>query len=467
VAAYLPPGTFDGAKPIRRGFVPMRALRTHPGDLVNRERTLEDEYDLSLLGYDIVRVPAPDAPEDAPRRYAVVRRLPKRIHRKLEEAGSADLAKLAADDAAPDRAGIEPLALTSFDGTADYSRRQLFTARLTYQRAHVFREFDRIEISPYVARRLAGSLGYSAPYLLPESITPWNFFAGIKLYDEFTPDRQFVTTSGSGSAATTRVFSGDQENEGARLAVGLAPLTHWNGHSLSGSVYVNRYRVSFSGCTISVNCERFAASDPRVPGSSQNDVNIFGVSLDYLYEHLFRSPRYSWRFIPDLELATRAWGGDLAFRRVSGELKQHYAFSTGFEIDTSWKAGEVDRRVPVFEEFALGGADSLRGFLRDDFIGRKFLSAQNDLWIPIPFRAMNRDSDLMAALQRNLKVALIADAGSVSFDELQRIHFARGLGIGLRYSAERSPLLIAVDAAWGYWQGTRRFYPYVSVTRKW
>jgi outer membrane translocation and assembly module TamA len=424
----------------------------------------QDRYDLSQLGYDLVRVPDPGAAPDAPRRYVMVRRLPRRVYDETEE--DEDQEAGAAEGASP-HVRMERLSLSSFDGSFDYSRRQLFTARLTYQRNHIFREFDQIELSPYIARRLAGSLSYSIPYLLPEAITRWNLFARVKLYDEFTPDRRFEQTAGTGAAATTTVFFADQENHGARLTLGLVPFTHRNGHSLQGEVFVDRYRVGFSGCTVSFNCGGFAAANPQVPGSSQNDISIFGSTFEYTYEHLFKAPRFSWKFIPTAEVATKAFGGDLAFRRIFGEIKQHYAFPSGFEIDTSWKAGLVDRRVPVFEEFAMGGGDSLRGFERDDFLGRRFLSAQNDLWIPIPFRAFDRESDLMATLQRDLKVALLLDGGSLSFEEIRDVHFARGVGIGLRYTPDGSPLLISLDFAWGFRQGETKFNPYVSITRRW
>jgi len=465
IAAYLPPRVIERMDPIARPYIPSEAVRARPGDLVNRERMIQDRYDLARLGYDLVRVPEPGAAPDAPRRYTIVRRLPRRVYEEAEEEGEEE--EGAATEGAAPHVRTEPLSLNSFDGDFDYSRRQLFTARLTYQRSHVFREFDRIDFSPYVARRLAGSLSYSIPYLLPESITRRNLFAGVKLYDEFTPDRRFEQTTGTGAAATTAIFSADQENHGARINLGLVLFSHSNGRSLQGEVFADRYRVSFSGCTISVNCGGFAAANPRVPGSSQDDISLLGASLEYTYEHLFRAPRFSWKFIPTAEVATKAFGGDLAFRKLFGEIRQHYAFASGFEIDTSWKAGLVDRRVPVFEEFALGGGDSLRGFERDDFLGRRFLSAQNNLWIPIPFRAFDRDSDLMATLQRDLKVALLLDGGSLSFEEIRDVHFARGVGIGLRYSPDGSPLLISFDFAWGFWKGEKKFNPYVAITRRW
>ena len=472
-AAILAPGLMDGLPPVERPHVLMHAVRTHPGDLVNGERLAQDRYDLSLLGYDIVAVeessvapptgPAgtdPTVPAtktaDAPRDYVIARRPPR---------GRWKEAKATSPDERETRLPIGALQKRWISGSAEYSRRELFSARLFYQRSHLFREFDMVEISPYVSQQIAGAVTYQIPYLLPATITKWNLFGEVKVYDEFTPDRLLGGTELNGKRVGA--VEVDEQRTGGRLSLGLEPFRHWNGHSLRGTAYINRYHASFTECAISVNCDDVAAGTARVPGSRVNDVNIVGVTFDYGFAHLFRAPRLSWRFLPTAEVATKARGGDLAFRRVFGELQQHYVLGAGFEIDARWKAGIVDRRVPVYEQFTLGGADSIRGFLRDDFIGRRFASAQHDVWIPIPFRAFGRDSRILGALERNLKTAITLDGGSVSFDDAVKVRVARGIGAGLRYQAEGSPLVVRLDAAYGYYRGTSQWYPYLSFTRKW
>ncbi len=508
---YIDPGLLEGLEPIDRAHVLTRALRTREGDLLNHERLARDEYDLSRLGYDIVEIPSPAeagsswSADAAPERFAVTRcpRLGEwravrdRLAEGESEGGSAgkgqagkpqpvesgrgseaerqqgadqrargepgestpggDVAGRAgktSPGAADPRLGIEPLRLRWLSTEAEYTRRNLFVARLFYERAHLFREFDSVELSPYVAQQLAGAIRYRLPYILPASVTSWNLFADVKLYDEFVPDRllEGVET--------------DERRAGARVALGLEPWVDREGHSLRGSLWVDRYHVTFGEFQIPVN-GGIAPRSANVPGGQLNDVNLLGIEMRYAFHREFRAPRFWWEFKPRAELATNAWGGDIAFKRASGELRQHYAWSPGLELDMSWKGGIVDRDATVFEEFALGGATSLRGFLRDDFIGRRFWSAQNDLWVPIPFRAMAPGSALMSALQRNLKTALIFDAGSVSFEETLDVRFARGVGLGLRWQAEGSPLVVRADAAWGFWRGERRFYPYLSFTRSW
>lgn len=433
----VPDRLLEGMEPVTHPHIPLRALRTRPGALISREKIARDAYDLSRMGYDLVPVPGEEG------RYAVTRLAPP-------EDWEAVKAKMAGDGEPP----IGPDRNQWVSVEAEYTRRSLLVARVFYTRSDLFREFDRLEVSPYVAQKPAGAIAYHIPYILPSSFTRLDVFARVKLYDEFVPDRilEGVET--------------DERRVGARLAMGVEPARHARRHTLSAQLWIDRYHVDFGRSEIPIAPGPISTSSD-VPGGSLNDLNVVGVEMDWRISHEDRAPRFWWRFLPRLEVATKQMGGDVAYRQMSGELKQHYAWSTGFEVDMSWKGGMTDREVPVFEQFALGGADSLRGFLRDDFIGRNFWSAQHDLWIPIPFRAFGRESRLMASLQRSLKTAIILDAGSIDLEETLDAGFARGVGIGLRWKSEESPLVVKIDAAWGRWNDQDSFYPYISFSRSW
>jgi hypothetical protein len=454
--AYVPSGLLEELEPITRPHVPLRSVRTQSGDLANRDRLARDRYDLSRLGYDIVPIPVEEGEGPGRERYVITRRPPLRRWKEVMAADQEEAP--AGSKSGPSREGrppLEPLRKRWISAGVSYSRRDRVTARLFYKRAHLFREFDLIEISPYVSRELAGAIRYSQPYILPASVTSWNLFGATRLYKEFTPDRVF---------GPVKI---DEVRIGGGAALGLEPFRHRNGHSLKGWVYLDRYHVDFGEFAIPIADVHTFQRSTQVPGAELNDIAILGVKGEYAYRHLFRAPRAWWRFLPELEVASKSLGGDVSFRRIYGELHQHYAFSSGIEIDMRWKGGVVTGKAPLFEQFALGGAGSLRGFLRDDFHGRRLLAAQNDLWIPLPFTAAGRDSRLLAALQRNLKTALIFDVGSISFEDVLDVRLARGIGIGFVYSAERSPLVIRADVSWGYWEGVTSWYPYFAITRKW
>src|SRR5207247_920112 len=54
----------------------------------------------------------------------------------------------------------------------------------------------------------------------------------------------------------------------------------------------------------------------------------------------------------------------------------------GLEIDLHMFGGTVDRMVPSFELWSLGGATTVRGFREDSFLGRDLASLQAELWLP-------------------------------------------------------------------------------------
>jgi hypothetical protein len=454
----LPAGALEGLDPITRPDVLFREIRTRPGDIHNVDRFARDDFDLSLLGYDIVPEPCAgpetEGRRSSPRRYVITRKIPMKRWREIQ----GDL------EGTPVEPAIEPLRLSSWDVVVGYTKRDLLTLRVFYERASLFREFDRFEISPYVSQTLAGAISYEVPWILPATVSSVNLFTGIRLYDEFTPDRLFGGTLEDGERVDA--VETDERRIGGRVWTGFEPIRNLEGHTLRFTGYVNRYEVQFGVFDIPVTGVPFSRST-TVPGDTTNDLTLYGTTVEYVWEHLYRAPRVWYRLAPTFEWATKTWGGEVSFTRVRGELDQHYSFASGLEIDMRWKAGIVGREAPVFEQFTLGGDETLRGFNRDDFEGRRLFAAQNDLWIPIPFRAFNRDSELMAKLERNLKTAIIFDVGSVSFEDLFHVRLARGIGIGLRYSAERSPALVKIDVAYGYWEGHTQWYPYVAVGRRW
>jgi len=449
-AGLLPPDLMKVIPEPRRDDVPRRTLRTKPGDLANAARLAADEYDVGALGWDIVPLKESEEP-GAPQRYLLTPRPRLGAWRAAEEASAAPAGEKGAP--APSLP-VEPLHLRSYDGDVVYTNRDLLTIRLVYQRSHLFRRFDLVEVSPYVTQRLAGSLRYHLSYILPESITPWDVYLDVKAYDELTPDRvlEGVET--------------DERRIGARLEAGVEPYRNHRGNTLRGGLFANRYHVVFGQVDYSVEGGIVSEGAP-VEGGELNDLTVFGATMDWTFDHSYRAPKYVLRWIATAETASRALGSDIAFRRIRGEIRQHLGFSMGFELDLSWKAGVADSDTPIFEQFTLGGQDTLRGFNRDDFIGTRLYAAQNDLWVPFVFRSYRGGNRFLGALARNLKTAITFDVGSVSTEDLLEVRLARGFGIGLRYVAEKSPLLLRIDVAYGYWRGLTAWYPYISVARRW
>jgi hemolysin activation/secretion protein len=104
----------------------------------------------------------------------------------------------------------------------------------------------------------------------------------------------------------------------------------------------------------------------------------------------------------------------------------------------------------------LGGGETVRGYRRDEAIGRRFWSLQNEVWLPVPAG--------LDWVRRNLKLAPFFDAGGVYQAAQGGSGVRRGAGGGLRIQAAPG-LFLKVDYGYGSDAdpGRRRGRVYVSA----
>jgi hemolysin activation/secretion protein len=137
-----------------------------------------------------------------------------------------------------------------------------------------------------------------------------------------------------------------------------------------------------------------------------------------------------------------------------------------YETDLTGQTQLASRRTPLFEQPSLGGAEVLRGFRRDDAIGRRLWSLQHELWMPLPFTR-----DLVEGpgqfLRRNVRLAGFVDVGGVSETTASQpgTRVGPGLGVRIRYF----PAVLKFDWAYGIGDGAQgkghgRFYFSLSTT---
>src|ERR1044071_9380232 len=93
---------------------------------------------------------------------------------------------------------------------------------------------------------------------------------------------------------------------------------------------------------------------------------------------------------------------------------------------------------------SCGGAEVVRGFRRDDALGRKLWSLQNELWVPLPFDG----EGLKALLRRSVKLAPLFDVGGLYDAVGTRSGVRSGAGLGLRFIY--SPIVFKLDYAYGF-----------------
>jgi hypothetical protein len=124
----------------------------------------------------------------------------------------------------------------------------------------------------------------------------------------------------------------------------------------------------------------------------------------------------------------------------------HQLLSRYFEADLGGQLEFASRRTPLFEQPSFGGSDVVRGFRRDDAIGRRLWSLQNELWLPVP-GTTGSETGIGKFLRRQVRLAAFVDVGGVYDTTGAPAGVRAGPGLGLR--ALFNPVIIKLDWAYG------------------
>jgi hemolysin activation/secretion protein len=117
-----------------------------------------------------------------------------------------------------------------------------------------------------------------------------------------------------------------------------------------------------------------------------------------------------------------------------------------FEADLSANIGVANIGTPIYEQPSLGGAEVLRGFRKDDAIGRRLWSLQNELWAPIPGFG-DSQSSLSRFLRKQVRLAGFVDVGAVEEATGSKSGTRTGPGLGARLIF--FPVVMKLDWAYG------------------
>jgi hypothetical protein len=180
------------------------------------------------------------------------------------------------------------------------------------------------------------------------------------------------------------------------------------------------------------------------PGEARQNLSTLDVGALYVFDSKeVESPRHA-RLEPRLRLGLGLAGGEPRFNKLVTVGSLHQKLPERFELDFSGRVELAGRRTPVFELPSFGGADVVRGFRRDDALGRKLWSLQNEVWVPLPFDG----EGLKALLRQSVKLAPFVDVGGV-YDTVGAPPGVRwGAGLGLRFI--QSPVVFKLDYAYGF-----------------
>ena len=397
-------------------------LQTRPGDLYNVGRYRIDRLAIEPLGYVLLFIPGPPAEGDEFRdgAYLIQNARPQR------------------EDGTP-----RPRKLNYLGGNAGYGPRTGTSVGVTYSRSQIWQALDSITISPTFNSEWGGDITYTAPLLAARQ-------APQRLYD--------IKLSGFSTFINNRLIDGveqDERRNGAAVALGARPLRLQGPNALRLEAELRREAVDLSD----------------VPDTT--DLTLLRLSAIQDWRHTFLPPSFSLRTLPSLEMSFDL-GNGAPFVRPGLQVYLHSRWRSGFESDLHLSAGGLDRPVPEFELFSLGGPTTVRGFQPDTFLGRGIAALQAELWIPFarPLEARavgsaeSEDPSAAPHVPRfihDFKAAVFVDGGEVWQSPGVGRDGLAGAGVGVRLVIPGEPLVVRIDYGWGLGGHGGDAYPYISL----
>lgn len=147
------------------------------------------------------------------------------------------------------------------------------------------------------------------------------------------------------------------------------------------------------------------------------------------------------RYSLTAEFAGKAFGGDFDFNKYTAEARQYLKVGGEQVVALRLTAGYADGRMPEAGKFAVGGADTLRGYNDDEFKGDKMLSATAEYRFPVA---------------KKVQGVVFGDVGNAWEGEGYKLTDLKGsVGVGLRISTPIGP--IRLDYAKGSEGGRTHF----------
>ena len=398
-------------------------LLTREGDLYNFERYRADREALARLGYTVAFIPgSAEGDDEYPRGAYLVMSLTPR------------------SPTAEDRRKTNYIG-----GTASYAPRAKGAAGMLYEKDGLFGEFDRLSVAPTYSTAAGGSVSYSAPLLARRASPARIYDLEFRIYSDFQNNRQLETVET------------DQRQSGLSGTVGIRPLGLRPPHTLKIDLGLKSERIVL---------------DQAPPGEEDGATDSIRIAATYDWRHADRWPSLSWHLAPSVDWVLRARGGEVTFVRPGLESMLHIRSRSGVEINLHAVGGTIDREVPSFELWSLGGPTTVRGFKEDSFLGRNLAAFQTEIWLPFvrplaatappegePWDAARAPYEPRAA--RLFKWALFADAGYLSGTTAGTTESIAGAGVGIRFLVPHHPFVVKVDYGWGLGARGGEAFPYV------
>lgn len=175
-----------------------------------------------------------------------------------------------------------------------------------------------------------------------------------------------------------------------------------------------------------------------VPEMNEEVVNLFhfGVSSDTRND--FFNPYKGGALFSYVDLAGWILDGDYDFLKYFFEIRRYFKIFYGMVLALRGRGGIMfpygrNKRLPVLEEFTLGGYTDLRGYKErsvgpDSFGNYRYGSL-----------LVNANAELRSPYFHNFGVVFFLDSGDL-VNEINKIDLKTGIGIGIRYNSPIGPI---------------------------
>ncbi len=224
----------------------------------------------------------------------------------------------------------------------------------------------------------------------------------------------------------------DERRRNVLARVELEPFRDWNG---------NLFRLFAEGRRATV------ALKPQLQPELKQNLTTLELGALYLFESSEVEHPRRIRLEPKLRMGLGLAVGEPRYNKVLTTGNFHQTLPGRFEMDFTGRFESASRQTPLFELPSFGGTEVVRGFRRDDALGRKLWSLQSELWVPLPI-GDERSKGLESMLRENVKLAPFVDVGGLyePVNTTAGTRSATGLGLRMIYN----PIIFKIDYAYGF-----------------
>jgi len=328
--------------------------------------------------------------------------------------------------AAADTAVAPPKLLNNFIGAGlDYRPGQGVRPFATYtrERLHALSDQDSLTLTAGANGKALGALDYTSDFA---------FFGALHHHLS-------LHFSGSSDFQEKRFLFGgltDERRTGALLHASYELFRDLNHMQLQISADGRQTRVLLS---------------PAGLPSSTTNLTTLDLGATFVLDQLSGRFGRHLEITPTVRLGLPLTDNEPSYQtaKLTGSFQQN--LPKLYQLHFNGSAQFATTGTPVFELPSFGGDGSVRGFRRDDGLGRTVLSLQSELWNPIPGFS-NSSGKIGQFVHRNVWLAAFFDAGGI-FQAVDPVSGARqGAGIGARVNYR----LVIFKLDWAYGIGTGR-----------